>query len=109
MTSVAVAITMPAAPTLPPPIHNQACLVIGGVYVGSVRAGHEGHAAAARAGYAARRHLAADADSPVVQTAFDGFFPMGKLQSYWKAQNLAHAARRGTRDHRGRANQRRRR
>jgi hypothetical protein len=24
-----------------------------------------------------------------VQTAFDGFFPMGKLQSYWKAQNLA--------------------
>ena len=24
-----------------------------------------------------------------VQTAFDPFFPMGKLQSYWKAQNLA--------------------
>jgi hypothetical protein len=23
-----------------------------------------------------------------VQTAFDGLFPMGKLQSYWKAQNL---------------------
>ena len=25
----------------------------------------------------------------VVQTAFDPIFPMGKLQSYWKAQNLA--------------------
>jgi FAD/FMN-containing dehydrogenase len=23
-----------------------------------------------------------------VQTAFDGLFPMGKIQSYWKAQNL---------------------
>jgi hypothetical protein len=27
-----------------------------------------------------------------VQTAFDAFFPMGKLQSYWKAQNLRHLA-----------------
>src|SRR5688500_12224792 len=34
VTSVALAITLPAAPTLPPPIHNQACLIIGGIYVG---------------------------------------------------------------------------
>ena len=25
----------------------------------------------------------------IVQSAFDGLFPMGKIQSYWKAQNLA--------------------
>jgi len=25
----------------------------------------------------------------IVQSAFDGLFPMGTLQSYWKAQNLA--------------------
>ena len=61
VTSVAVAITMPAAPHLPPPIHNQACLVIGGVYAGDAGGGHEGDAAAARAGNAAGRHLAADA------------------------------------------------
>ena len=39
VTSVAMAITMPAAPTLPPPIHNQACLVVGGVYVGRRKRG----------------------------------------------------------------------
>jgi hypothetical protein len=42
------------------------------------------------------RHLGtplADISQPMpfmaVQTAFDPLFPMGKLQSYWKAQNLA--------------------
>src|SRR4029453_11940475 len=88
VTSVAVAITMPAAPHLPPPIHNQQCLVIGGVYAGAPETGmtvmHP------------LRHLGtplADISQPmpfmVVQTAFDPLFPMGKLQSYWKAQNLA--------------------
>src|SRR4030095_3204530 len=35
LTSGAPATPTPAAPALPPPIHNQACLVIGGVYAGS--------------------------------------------------------------------------
>jgi len=39
ITSLAVALTMPVAPTLPPPVHNQACLVIGGVYAGSSEQG----------------------------------------------------------------------
>ena len=88
VTSVAVALTMPAAPTLPPPIHNQACLVIGGVYVGPP---DEGMKVMQRL-----RELGtplADISQPMpfhaVQTAFDPLFPMGKLQSYWKAQNLA--------------------
>lgn len=88
VTSVAVAITMPAAPGLPEPIHNQACLVVGGVYVGPPEEGMKV--------MQPLRELAtplADISQPMpfsaVQTSFDPFFPMGKLQSYWKAQNLA--------------------
>jgi FAD/FMN-containing dehydrogenase len=88
VTSVAVAITMPAAPTLPPPIHNQACLVIGGVYTGSPEQGMKTMQPLREFGTPL-----ADITQPMpfhhVQTAFDAFFPMGKLHSYWKAQNLA--------------------
>ena len=41
-----------------------------------------------------------------VQTAFDPLFPMGKLQSYWKAQNLAELPDRATAVIADRANQR---
>jgi FAD/FMN-containing dehydrogenase len=88
VTSVTVAITMPAAPHLPPAIHNQSCLVVGGVYAGAPETG--------MTVMDRLRHLGtplADISQPMpfmaVQTAFDPFFPMGKLQSYWKAQNLA--------------------
>jgi hypothetical protein len=88
VTSVAVAITMPAAPTLPPPVHNQACLVIGGVYAGSPDQGMK-----VMQPLRAFGTPLADISQPmpyhIVQTAFDPLFPMGKLQSYWKAQNLA--------------------
>jgi len=88
ITSLAVAITMPAAPTLPPPIHNQACLVIGGVYVGPPEEGMRVMQPLRELG-----GPLADISQPMpfhnVQTAFDAFFPMGKLQSYWKAQNLS--------------------
>jgi FAD/FMN-containing dehydrogenase len=88
VTSVAVAITMPAAPELPEPIHNQACLVIGGVYAGSPEEGMKIMNPLRQLG-----SPLADISQPMpfsaVQTAFDPFFPMGKYQSYWKAQNLA--------------------
>ena len=88
VTSVALAITMPAAPDLPPPIHNQACLVIGGVYAGAPEEGMKVMQPLRELGSAL-----ADISQPMpfaaVQSAFDPFFPMGKLQSYWKAQNLA--------------------
>jgi hypothetical protein len=105
VTSVAVAITMPAAPTLPPSIHNQSCLVIGGVYVGSPDEGMKV--------MQPLREFAtplADISQPMpfqaVQTAFDPFFPMGKLQSYWKAQNLASLPDRAIEIIAARANQR---
>jgi FAD/FMN-containing dehydrogenase len=88
VTSVAVAITMPADPHLPPPIHNQACLVIAGVYVGLPEEGMQIMQPLRELGTPL-----ADISQPMpftaVQTAFDPFFPMGTLQSYWKAQNLA--------------------
>ena len=87
VTSVALAITMPAAPQLPPPIHNQACLVVGGVYVGTADEGMKVMQPLRQLGTPL-----ADISQPMpfsmVQTAFDPLFPMGRLQSYWKAQNL---------------------
>jgi hypothetical protein len=105
VTSVAVAITMPASPTLPPAIHNQPCLVIGGVYAGAADDGMKT--------MQPLREFAtplADISGPmpfqVVQTAFDPLFPMGKLQSYWKAQNLASLPNRAIEIIAARANQR---
>jgi hypothetical protein len=105
VTSVAVAITMPASPALPPPIHDQPCLVIGGVYAGTPDDGMKI--------MQPLREFAtplADISQPmpfqVVQTAFDPIFPMGKLQSYWKAQNLASLPDRAIEIIAARANQR---
>jgi FAD/FMN-containing dehydrogenase len=88
VTSVALAITMPAAPALPDAIHNRACLVVGGVYAGRPEEG--------MAVMQPLRGLGtplADISQPMpfmaVQSAFDALFPMGTLNSYWKAQNLA--------------------
>ncbi len=105
ITSVALAITMPAAPTLPPPIHNQACLVVGGVYVGAPEDGMKRMQPLRELGTPL-----ADISQPMpfamVQTAFDPLFPMGKLQSYWKAQNLADLPDKVTEIIAARANQR---
>jgi FAD binding domain/Berberine and berberine like len=88
VTSVALAITMPAAPTLPSAIHNQGCLTIGGVYAGTAEEGMKVMQPLRELGTPL-----ADISQPMpfkaVQTAFDPFFPMGKLHGYWKAQNLA--------------------
>jgi FAD binding domain/Berberine and berberine like len=88
VSSVAVTITMPAAPTLPPAIHDQPCLVIAGVYTGPAEEGMKVMQPLRGLGTPL-----ADISQPMpfqaVQSAFDPFFPMGKLQSYWKAQNLA--------------------
>ena len=99
VTSVALAITMPADPHLPPPIHGQACLVVGGVYAGSPDEGMRIMQPLRQLGTPL-----ADISQPMpfaaVNSAFDPFFPMGKLHSYWKAQNLRCVARHGNRHHR---------
>ena len=87
VTSVAIAISFPEHPHLPPPVHNQACLVVAGVYAGDVNEGMNVMQPLREFGTPL-----ADISQPmpftVVQSAFDGFFPMGKLHSYWKAQHL---------------------
>ena len=88
VTSVALAITMPAAPELPPSIHNQGCLIIGGVYVGAPEEGMNVMQPLRELG-SPLFDMSQPMPFKAVQTGFDPFFPMGKLQSYWKAQNLA--------------------
>jgi FAD/FMN-containing dehydrogenase len=87
VTSVAVAISMPADPSLPEAVHNQSCLIIGGVYVGDVDEGMKVLQPLRELGTPL-----ADISGPTpftgVNSAFDPFFPMGTYQSYWKAQNL---------------------
>ena len=87
VTSVAVGISMPADPALPEGVHNQSCLVIGGVYAGDVEEGMKVLQPLRELGTPL-----ADISGPTpfvgVNSAFDPFFPMGTYQSYWKAQNL---------------------
>ena len=87
VTSVAVSISMPADPSLPPGVHDQSCLVIGGVFVGDVDEGMRVLQPLRELGTPL-----ADISGPTpfsgVNSAFDPFFPMGHYQSYWKAQNL---------------------
>jgi FAD binding domain/Berberine and berberine like len=83
----AISITMPADPSLPGAIHDRECLVVAAVYAGEVERGMDV--------MRPLRELAtplADISQPMpftaVQSAFDPFFPRGKLQSYWKSVYL---------------------
>ncbi|MGE0451863.1 MAG: FAD-binding oxidoreductase, partial [Vicinamibacterales bacterium] len=88
VTSAAIAITMPAAPVLPEAIHNRECLLVAGLYAGP----HDEGAGVLQPIRELGTPLA-DISRPMpfknVQSDFDGFFPMGVLQSYWKAQHLS--------------------
>jgi len=82
--AMAVAITMPEDPHLPPPVHNQEVVVVGAVYVGDPEEGMRV--------IQPLRELAtplADISQPMpfrtVQSAFDAFFPRGEVRTYWKA------------------------
>lgn len=87
VTSIAVAFTFPAAPDLPPPVHDRACIVVGGAYVGDVDEG--------MALLQPLRELAdpvVDLTHPApytfVQSAFDALLPRHALRSYWKSRYL---------------------
>lgn len=88
VSAVAVAITMPADPALPEAIHDQPCLVVGGVYAGDAKEGMEALQPLRELGTPL-----ADISQPMpytaVQTAFDPFFPRQHFQSYWKSTFLS--------------------
>jgi FAD/FMN-containing dehydrogenase len=84
----ALSITMPADPSLPEPVHDRACFLVGAVYAGDPDQG--------MAVLQPLRELAtplADISQPLpftfVQTAFDGFFPRGKVRAYWKSMYVS--------------------
>ena len=87
VTSVMVAFTFPAAPDLPPPVHNRACAVVGAVYSGDVEEG--------MAVMQPLRELAepvVDLTHPApytfVQSSFDALVGRHTKRSYWKSQYL---------------------
>ena len=81
---LALALTMPADPHLPEPVHEQEVCIVGGVYAGDPEEGMKV--------LQPLRELAeplADISQPLpyrfVQSSFDPFFPRQHLHSYWKA------------------------
>jgi FAD/FMN-containing dehydrogenase len=88
VTAEALSITMPADPSLPEPVHDQECFLVGAVYAGDPEEGMPV--------LQPLRELAkplADISQPMpfafVQSAFDGFFPRGQLHAYWKSAYVA--------------------
>lgn len=87
VSSIAVAITFPADPEMPPETHDRPVAIIGGVYCGDAEEGMRV--------MRPLRELATpvfDMSGPTpfttVQTGFDALFPRQTLRSYWKSQYL---------------------
>jgi FAD/FMN-containing dehydrogenase len=87
ISALAIGVTMPADPSLPPEVHDQHCLVVGALYAGDADEGMEVLQPLRELG-----NPLADISQPmpytVVQSAFDGFFPRQQWQSYWKSTFL---------------------
>jgi len=86
--AMAVAITMPEDPHLPPPVHNREVLVVAAVYVGDPEEGMRVIQPLRELGTPL-----ADISQPmpfrIVQSSFDGFFPRGEVRTYWKSTSAA--------------------
>jgi FAD/FMN-containing dehydrogenase len=81
---MALAVTLPEDPHVPPPVHNRPVLVVASTYVGDPEEG--------MAVLQPLRELGtplADISQPmpfrIVQSAFDGFFPRQEVRTYWKS------------------------
>jgi FAD/FMN-containing dehydrogenase len=85
--AIIVSSTMPADPHLPEPVHEQQCLIVAAVHAGDPNEGTKALQPLRELGTPL-----ADISQPmpftVVQSAFDGFFPRGQLQAYWKSLYL---------------------
>jgi FAD/FMN-containing dehydrogenase len=85
--AILTASTMPADPHLPEPVHGEKCVIVAAVYAGEPDEGMKALQPLRELGTPL-----ADISEPtpytVVQSAFDGFFPRGGLQGYWKSLYL---------------------
>ena len=86
--AIVVASRMPADPHLPEAVYGRQCVIVAGVYAGDPDQGMKALQPVRELGTPL-----ADISQPmpftVVQSAFDGFFPRGQLQSYWKSLYVA--------------------
>jgi hypothetical protein len=85
VTGVTVTFTLPEGEHVPPPVHNKACTIVGGVYAGDPEQGMKVMQPLRELG-----NPLADISQPmpfrVVNSAFDPIFPRAALRSYWKSQ-----------------------
>ncbi len=84
ITTRAIFWTMPAAPALPPAVHDQQVLVLGAVYAGPPDEG-ERILQPIREFGEPLGDLSAQMPFRLFQAAFDPFFPRGEVASYWKS------------------------
>jgi FAD/FMN-containing dehydrogenase len=85
VTSEIVLWTMPAAPDLPPAVHDQAAIIAAGVYAGAPDKGAQVLQPLREFG-TPLGEITGALPFRVVQKAFDPFFPKtGELLSYWKS------------------------
>ena len=87
VSALAIGVTMPADPTLPPEVHDQPCLVIGSLYAGGADEGMTALQPLRELG-APLADISQPMPYTAVQSAFDGFFPRQQWQSYWKSTFL---------------------
>jgi FAD/FMN-containing dehydrogenase len=87
VSAIAIGVTMPADPSLPPEVHDQQCLVVGAVYAGDADEGMTAIQPLRELG-APFADISQPMPYTVVQSAFDGFFPRQRFQSYWKSTFL---------------------
>jgi FAD binding domain/Berberine and berberine like len=87
VSALAVGVTLPADPSLPPAVHDQQCLVIGGVHTGGADEGMRALQPLRQLG-APLADISQPMPYTAVQSAFDGFFPRQQWQSYWKSTFL---------------------
>ena len=76
--------SMPAAPELPPAVHNRQVLIIGGVFAGPADVGEQ-VLQPLREFATPLADLSGHLPFRAVQSSFDAFFPKGEVSSYWKS------------------------
>jgi FAD/FMN-containing dehydrogenase len=85
--AIVTASPMPADPHLPEPTHGERCVIVAGVYAGDPDEGMKALQPLRELG-APLADISEPMPYAIVQSAFDGFFPRGGVQGYWKSLYL---------------------
>ncbi|KPM51671.1 FAD-linked oxidase [Frankia sp. R43] len=87
VTSRAMLWSLPAAPALPPAVHNRDVFIVAAVYAGDPDEGRRACRALAEFG-PPLADMSQALPYRAAQSSLDAFFPKGGLQSYWKSVYL---------------------